>query len=369
MSEGGTVRFGRGLGAIVGCAAMASLWALAGCAQTAADPQQRSQEMTMRKKDGPPRKVVVGTVCHSMYGQYPGLDKRCEELGALVDRIAAEANSRFGRGPDLVVLSEFSLNDMHKPLADHAIPLDSPAFAYFQKKAAALHTYLILPSVVREGNQFGNAAFLIDRAGKIVGRYDKVHVVPDAPPAKTFEGGTTPGKAYPVFDCDFGRLGIQICFDYMHEEGWRELAAKGAELVVHPSQSPSVSVSAARAFINHFYVVSSTWRDNASVLEPTGMVAAHINPPQEILVTQIDLEYLLLPWDGKLLDGKALKDKYGQDVGFNYYPSEDMGIFWSNNPAIPIDAMVRWLGIWTNDEYVAHARKMYEELKAKTPGR
>jgi predicted amidohydrolase len=330
---------------------------------------KKAPEVSMMRKDGPPRKVIVGTVCHSMFKGFPGLKERCDELSTLMDRIAADSNAKYGRTPDLIVLSEFSLNDMNAPLAKRAIPVDSPAFEVFRKKARELHSYVVIPSIVFDGKEYGNAAFLLDRQGKTVGRYDKVHVVPDSPPATTLEGGTTPGRGYPVFDCDFGRVGIQICFDYMHEEGWHALAAQGAELIIHPSQSPSISYNAARAVNNHVYVVSSTWRDNATILEPTGMVAAQIKPPQEILVHQIDLEYRLLPWDGKLRDGVALQEKYGKDVGFNYYPSEDVGVFWSNNPAIPIDAMVRWLGIWTNDEYVARANKIYAELKQKQAAR
>lgn len=349
---------------------LAAALACAGCQPASIAAGNRDTAMKPReiivKKDGPPRKVIVGTVCHAMYGKFPGLPQRCEELGALVDRMAAEANARYGRGLDLVVLSEFSLNDMGQPLAKHAIPPDSPSLKYFMDKARQHHTYLVIPSVVNDGGRYGNAAFLLDRQGQWIGRYDKVHAVPDPAPARTFEGGVTPGGAYPVFDCDFGRIGIQICFDYMHEEGWRKLAEAGAELIVHPSQSPSVSVNAARAFVNHVYVVSSTWRDNASILEPTGMTAAQIKPPQEILVHELDLEYRLLPWDGKLRDGAALREKYGRDVGFHYYPSEDLGIFWSNNPAIPIDAMVRWLGIHTHDEYVARATKMYAEYRKGT---
>ena len=74
-------------------------------------------------------------------------------------------------------------------------------------------------------------------------------------------------------------------------------------------------------------------------------------------MTQIDLEYRLLPWDSKLDNGEALKKKFGDDVGFRFYPEEDWGIFWSNNPAVPIDTMVRWLGIWTEDQYEATARQ------------
>ena len=102
----------------------------------------------------------------------------------------------------------------------------------------------------------------------MLGRYDKAHPVPDEPPAETFEGGLTPGMSFPVFDCDFGRLGLQICFDYMHEEGWHALAMQGAEIVAWPTQSPSVTVAAARAVNNRFFIVSSTWRNDAVVIEP-----------------------------------------------------------------------------------------------------
>lgn len=97
--------------------------------------------------------------------------------------------------------------------------------------------------------------------------------------------------------------------------------------------------------------------------EATRMVAAQIKPPEDVLVYQIDLEYRLLPWDGKLKNGEALKEKYGAKVGFNFYTSEDLGIFWSNDASVPIDAMVRWLGIWTDDEYVEIATKRYKEVK------
>ena len=40
--------------------------------------------------------------------------------------------------------------------------------------------------------------------------------------------GATPGDALPVFDCDFGKLGLQICYDMEFEDGWTELARKGA---------------------------------------------------------------------------------------------------------------------------------------------
>ena len=45
-------------------------------------PFQLAAESNPRpvKVDAPPRKVVIGTVCHHMYGEFPGLEARCEEL-------------------------------------------------------------------------------------------------------------------------------------------------------------------------------------------------------------------------------------------------------------------------------------------------
>jgi len=324
-----------------------------GVALSKKEPDVKNDDVEVRPDDPKPRKVIIGTMCHAMWGKFPGLLARCDELAALVDRVVAESNRKYGRGPDLVVLPEFALTDMSKPLAERALPVFSPAFNYFRERARRIGAYVVVPAVTRVGDAYHNSAVLFDREGRLVGRYDKVHVCPDEPPACTFEGGLTPGRDYPVFQCDFGKLGLQICLDYSFEEGWRELARGGAELVVWPSQSPSVAITSARAVNNRLYIVSSTWRDNASIIEPIGTVAAQIEPPDEVLVHEIDLEYRLIGWHGKLRDGAALKEKFGRRIGFNYYRREDTGVFWSNDAATPIDAMVRWLGIWTYDEYLA----------------
>lgn len=48
------------------------------------------------------------------------------------------------------------------------------------------------------------------------------------------EGGILPGKEAPVFECDFGKIGIQICFDMEFDYGWKEMAKKGVEIVFWP---------------------------------------------------------------------------------------------------------------------------------------
>jgi hypothetical protein len=176
------------------------------------------------------------------------------------------------------------------------------------------------------------------------------------------EGGCTLGDKMPVFDCDFGKLGIQICYDIEFNDGWEELARQGAELVVWPTQSPQTSQPAFRAKQNRCYIVSSTWRNNASIFEPTGKIAAQIKPPESILVHELDLSYALLLWNAKLRNGEALRQAYGGKVGFHYYEDEDRGIFWSNDPKTPISEMVRSIGVLELEEELAQVARFYRKV-------
>jgi hypothetical protein len=180
------------------------------------------------------------------------------------------------------------------------------------------------------------------------------------------EGGATPGDALPVFNCDFGKLGIQICYDMEFDDGWAELGRRGAELIAWPTQSPQTSQPAFRAKQQRGYIVSSTWRHNASIFEPTGKIAAQITPPQNILVHELDLSYAILPWSSKLRNGEALKKAYGDKVGFRYYEDEDCGIFWSNDPGITVGEMVRSIGVLEIEEEKARVRQFYRKAGVRS---
>jgi predicted amidohydrolase len=81
----------------------------------------------------------------------------------------------------------------------------------------------------RVGGRNYNVASIFDRQGRIVGEYRKTHL-----PA--FEKWMiTPGDALDVFDLDFGRVGIAICYDMVFPETVEILALKGAEVVFHPT--------------------------------------------------------------------------------------------------------------------------------------
>ena len=339
-------------------AAVESLPALA--AGTAGSVRTTSNE--------PPRKVIVGTVMQSFWGQYSGLCSRLDQLAGIVDQMAAQATKTYGRGLDLAILPETAVTgEADGDALAHSVPFDGEVEEAFARKAREHSCYIIVPTYLLEPKarkRCSNAALLVGRKGELVGIYRKTHLVVSLE-RKTMEGGATPGKDVPVFNCDFGKLGIQICYDMDFADGWAELARRGAELIAWPTQSPKTSLPAARARQQRCYIVSSTWRHNASIFEPTGKIVAQIKPPQSILVQELDLSYALLPWSSKLRNGEALRQAYGDKVGFHYYEDEDCGIFWSNDPRITIGEMVRSIGVLEMEEEMARVRRFYRSIGVK----
>jgi predicted amidohydrolase len=336
--------------------------------------------------DQPPRKVIVGTVMQPFWGKHPGLQKRLEQLTGIVDRMQAQSQKKYGRSLDLAVLPEMALTGEGErvgEVADWSFPLEGAVKETFAREARKCRCYLVVPTYLLEDRatkRCSNAAILFDRRGEVVGIYRKVHLVVDTD-SGSMERGSAPGKEEPVFNCDFGKLGIQICYDMDFDYGWKELARKGAELVVWPTQSPQTSQPAARAKRNHYYIVSSTWRNNASVFEPTGKIISQVKwpvsenksevgnltPPEDnILIQEIDLSYAILPWSSALKNGEALKKAYADKVGYRYYEDEDCGMFWSNDPHMTIRHMLRSMGLMEEQEEFQRAEGFYH--KAGVPG-
>jgi predicted amidohydrolase len=301
--------------------------------------------------------------------KHPGVDKRLHQLTALVDGMQAEAQRRFGRGLDLAILPEVAVTgEANKDSAVRAVPLEGELGAAFHAKAREHRCYIVAPTYLLERgsqNARSNAAILFDRGGQVAGVYRKVHLVV-SPGGSSFENDCSPGREVPVFDCDFGKLGLQICYDMEFDYGWSELARQGAELIAWPTQSPQTSHPAFRAMQNRCYIVSSTWRDNASVFEPTGKIAAQIRQPEKTLVHELDLSYAILPWHPKLRKGETLRSKYGDKIGFRYYEDEDCGIFWSNDSQFSVGEMAKSIGVPEAGEALERVRKIYRE--ARVPG-
>jgi predicted amidohydrolase len=324
----------------------------------------------MSGKQPGPRKVIVGTAMHNMFCPYPGLQQRLSELAGLIDRMAEEAATRYdGARLDIAALPEMAVNGGREgAMPEVAYPLQGAVLDVMAAKAREHQCHIVVPLYLvddPEKGLYSNAAALLDREGRVVGIYRKVFAVVDDGDA-TAEHGVTPGTGFPVFDCDFGRVGIQICYDMAFDEGWEALARKGAELIIWPSQWPGQIHPASRALRGGYFVLSSTWRNNASLLDPTGHVIHEIRN-EGVFVEQIDLDYRILGWQSTLHNGAAFDERFGARAGYRYSEAEDCGIFWSNDPALPIAEMVRMLDLETKADEIGRARKALVRLRGGQP--
>jgi predicted amidohydrolase len=130
-----------------------------------------------------------------------------------------------------------------------------------------------------------NTAVLIDREGNVAGKYRKVYL-----PREEVEKGITPGNDYPVFQTDFGTVGMMICYDVFFAEPARALANKGAEIILMPIWGGDETLGKARAIENGVYVAASGYDYPTYVMDPAGEILAQAVQRGTAAITTLDLE-------------------------------------------------------------------------------
>jgi len=148
-----------------------------------------------------------------------------------------------------------------------------------QKKA-----YIVAGIYEREGAAIYNTAILLDRAGQLIGKYRKVYL-----PREEIEGGLTPGNDYPVFNTDFGKVGVMICWDLQYADPARALALRGAEMILMPIWGGNESLGKARAIENRVFLVSSGYDYPTYIMDPDGELLAIAKEDRTVAQTTINL--------------------------------------------------------------------------------
>ena len=95
--------------------------------------------------------------------------------------------------------------------------------------------------------RFSNRSFLIDPAGRIVARYDKIHMFDVAVSnTETYResAGYRPGEQAVVVDTPFAKIGMSICYDVRFAYLYRALAQAGAQVLLVPSAFSPVTGAA-----------------------------------------------------------------------------------------------------------------------------
>jgi hypothetical protein len=182
--------------------------------------------------------------------------------GLELERAAALLRQESPLAPDLVVLPEYWHGH------EQPEPLDGPTIQAIGEAARKCQMYVVCPiDRLDEDGRRLNSAVLIDRQGQVAGVYDKHFPYWDE---LYLQPPVLPGAEIPVFETDFGRLGLATCFDMNFPEVWKKLAEQGAELVAWTSEVSGGLSLQAQAIANHFYIVTADKTCDCSVFDITG---------------------------------------------------------------------------------------------------
>ena len=165
------------------------------------------------------------------------------EPAANAAAMAAAASDAAGEGAAMLFTPEMSglLDRDRKRAAQSVVPeAESPVLEAVRNAAARAGIWVHIGSlaVQAEGARWANRAFVIDPAGAIAARYDKIHMFDvDLASGETWRESAAyqPGEAVVTVDCPLGRLGLAICYDIRFPALFEELGRLKCDAIAIPA--------------------------------------------------------------------------------------------------------------------------------------
>ncbi len=155
-----------------------------------------------------------------------------------------------------------------------------------------------------------NTAYVFDRTGRLIAKHRKMHMFDiNVRGRQVFrESDTlTPGTKMTVFDTEFGKMGLCICFDFRFTDLAAAMADAGAKVIIVPAAFNMTTGPAhwelmfrGRAVDNQVFTVGTSPARNAGdayvawghsmVVSPWGEVLAELDEKSGAAFTKIDLD-------------------------------------------------------------------------------
>ena len=216
--------------------------------------------------------------------------------------------------PDFVILPEmFCCPYQTENFPIYAEKEGGPVWQQLSGYAKQYGIYLIggsMPEKDAEGNVY-NTSYIFDREGKQIGKHRKVHLFDiDVKGGQTFKESDTltAGDSDTVFDTEFGKIGVMLCFDIRFPELSRMMVNDGAKVIFVPAAFNMTTGPAhwelsfrTRALDNQIYMVGCAPARDVSagyiswghsiVTDPWGRVIDMLDEKKGILLTELDMDY------------------------------------------------------------------------------
>jgi len=240
-------------------------------------------------------------------------------------------------------------------------PFDGPTITAMSRKAKKHSIYVVCPLSTLENEQRYNSSVLISRTGSILGVYHK-----NFPTHGELDIGIIPGTETPVFETDFGRVGLCICFDLNYWEVGTGLCANKAELVIWSSMWEGGRMLTKWSIEFGFYI-GAVYRNRSTLVDICGRKIISLGrsiyditqgAAAPLTTATIDMDRRLLHHDYNMRWLKAIYEKYGsQAIYAEWLPGECLLIFGSNLSKVSTDQIITEFGLETMGEYLARVRR------------
>ena len=270
----------------------------------------------------------------------------------------------IGNNPDLIVLPECCDTVPTKSQAEKAtwIRMRGDAVLDAVRKYAAEHKCYIVYSAHRERDdgRFANSSRLIDRDGDIVACYDKVF--PTAGESGSRECPIVPGSEAVIAETDFGRVGFAICFDLNFDELKRMYAEKTPDIICFSSYFDGDFLQRAWARDCQSYFVSSTCSTSLEkrVIDPAGAILRSESYYQPTFTAKVNTNRMVLHLDENREKFPAIIRKYGRRVEIRNPGSVGTVTILSNDPALPVETVMREFSLESYTDYLSRSRRTRE---------
>ena len=161
-----------------------------------------------------------------------------------------------------------------------------------------------IPMLTDDGHKFTNSSCAFNSSGKLIGRYDKIHLfdvsVEDNEKNYCESRFTQAGKSPCIVKTPFANIGLTVCFDIRFPILFQKLTAMGADIITVPSAFTRVTGKAhwqtllqARAIENQVYIIAAaqegvhengreTW-GHSMIISPWGDILACLEAGEGII--------------------------------------------------------------------------------------
>lgn len=217
------------------------------------------------------------------------------DIDANMATFVAQANAAGAAHPDIFITPECWLDGYAAPDPESTVeklravaqPLEGSPYLDQVAALAKEHRMWICFgfSSLEDGKLF-NTSGLWNRDGKRVGVYHKTHI-------QTHDRQYDLGMGLPVWDSEWGKLGMMICADRRWPETVRSLRVQGARLILNPTYGMhgdwNLKIMQVRAWENQCFI-AFTHPEQTLMLDPGGDVLLKVDDGAPgYSITTIDL--------------------------------------------------------------------------------